>query len=155
MIHGFERVLVTTDLSPLGDRAVSFAFGAVDPGGKVYLLHVVEPVHVPSPLYAHYSPGRTPTLEEKRRQEDELAAKMRALVPPESQARGVVAEVLVVESDDVAPAIVEAAERLDVQAICLATHGRTGISKALFGSVAEEVVRSTGRAVLLIPPPRA
>ena len=46
-------------------------------------------------------------------------------------------------------AIFQAAERLDSDAICLGTHGRRGMTKALLGSVTEAVIRETRRPVLL------
>jgi nucleotide-binding universal stress UspA family protein len=50
--------------------------------------------------------------------------------------------------------IVEAAEKLACDVVVMSTHGRTGIRRALLGSVANYVVHNAeGRAVLLIRPP--
>jgi nucleotide-binding universal stress UspA family protein len=48
-----------------------------------------------------------------------------------------------------AMAICQAAERLDVDIICLGTHGRTGLPRAALGSIAEAVLNHTRRPVLL------
>ena len=51
-----------------------------------------------------------------------------------------------------ATAITEAAEAESDPLICMATHGRTGIGRALLGSTAEEVIRSVDGPVLLVGP---
>lgn len=49
--------------------------------------------------------------------------------------------------------ITAAAERLGCDLVVMATHGRTGIRRAILGSVADHVVRHTpGIAVLLVHP---
>jgi len=49
-------------------------------------------------------------------------------------------------------AIRDAAEAEEAPLICMATHGRTGIGRALLGSTAEEVIRSVDGPVLLVGP---
>ena len=49
--------------------------------------------------------------------------------------------------------IVETAEAEHVDLIVMATHGRTGLSHLLIGSVAERVVRTAPCPVLTIRPP--
>ena len=48
--------------------------------------------------------------------------------------------------------IVRYAKEAAIDLICIATHGRTGLSHALFGSVAEKVVRKAPCAVLSVRP---
>lgn len=50
-------------------------------------------------------------------------------------------------------AICEVAHRLNVDVIVMATHGRSGLKRAVLGSVADHVVRSSpGIAVLVVRP---
>jgi nucleotide-binding universal stress UspA family protein len=49
-------------------------------------------------------------------------------------------------------AILALADKEDAEFIIMSTHGRTGISRALMGSVAEKVVYSTKRPVMLVKP---
>lgn len=49
-----------------------------------------------------------------------------------------------------AKAIIELANELDVDVIAMATHGRSGLSHLLVGSVTEEVMRDSGRPVLVV-----
>lgn len=53
-------------------------------------------------------------------------------------------------SHHTAKAIVEVANELDVDLIAMATHGRSGLSHLLAGSVAEAVIRESGRPVLVV-----
>lgn len=128
----FRRVLVPTDLSPLSNRALVAACGLLSPGGTLHLLHVV-------------GSG-----------DDEVAARaqLMALVPAGLAARGLHAEVEVVADKEAALAITQAAARLGVDAVCMATHGRSGLSRVALGSQAAEVVRRASRPVLLVPPER-
>jgi nucleotide-binding universal stress UspA family protein len=48
--------------------------------------------------------------------------------------------------------IVRYAREADISLIAIATHGRTGLRHALFGSVAEKVVRKAPCPVLSIRP---
>ncbi|HSW38394.1 MAG TPA: universal stress protein [Acidobacteriota bacterium] len=51
---------------------------------------------------------------------------------------------------DAATNIVECAEQEQADLIVIATHGRTGLKRLMFGSVAEKVVRLAGPPVLSI-----
>jgi nucleotide-binding universal stress UspA family protein len=47
--------------------------------------------------------------------------------------------------------IVETAKRVKADLILMSTHGRTGLSHLMLGSVAERVVRTAPCAVLIVP----
>ena len=79
-----------------------------------------------------------------------IEAKLRSQVPPEAADHGIGTYVTVLEGQSVAGEILQAAERLDVDAIALASHGRTGIGRLVLGSVAEEVARKSSRPLLII-----
>lgn len=51
----------------------------------------------------------------------------------------------------VAKDLLDVAERQDAALIIIGTHGRSGISRALLGSVAEEVLRHATCPVLVVP----
>lgn len=58
----------------------------------------------------------------------------------------------VVESEDVAAEIISAVRGADADTIVMCTHGRGGISRWLFGSVATRVLQSAHVPVLVIRP---
>ncbi len=146
-------VLAPTDLSELANRAIGHAYAAVDDGGWVHLLHVHETGEssAPNPLYAHYVPSRAPTPEERRRVHAELEDQLSALTPAEADARGIRTQVHVIDASDVSAAIDAAAARLGASLICVGSHGRSGVVRALLGSVAQSVVAASGRPVLVVP----
>lgn len=49
-------------------------------------------------------------------------------------------------------AIVEAVERFEADLVVMATHGRSGLGRAVLGSVADHVMRHAGSPVLLVRP---
>jgi nucleotide-binding universal stress UspA family protein len=146
------RVLCATDLSEFGNRAVPFAFAVAAPGGCVTLLHVLRAPPVPSPLLPHYGEKRA-SEEELAAQERHGAAHLTALARPLAEAHGARFEVHALRAAEVARAILDEAERLDADALCLATHSRTGLAQLMLGSTAHEVLHHAGRPVLLIPSP--
>jgi nucleotide-binding universal stress UspA family protein len=123
-----NAVLVATDLSSFSNRAVPHAF-ALARGGDVHVAHVV---------------GEDAEIDEA----DVLRA-LRALAPVGGEKS---LTVHIVRGDDAALAIAQAAARLGVDVICIASHGRTGITRALVGSVADRLLRATRKPVLVLRP---
>jgi nucleotide-binding universal stress UspA family protein len=142
-------VLAPTDLSAVGNLAVRFAYGLVSgQGGVVELCHVHERP-LASPPFAYDRPeGR---LDARGRAEIEQA--LWTLVPPEAERLGITTHVSVIDGGAAAEAIVQAAERLDVDAVALGSHGRGAAARALMGSVAEAVVRRARRPVMVVKEP--
>ena len=60
----------------------------------------------------------------------------------------------VVTAEDIASGVAQAAARIGADAICMSTHGRTGLAKMLLGSQAEAVLRRVSIPVMLVPMPR-
>jgi nucleotide-binding universal stress UspA family protein len=58
----------------------------------------------------------------------------------------------VVESDDIAAEIISAVRGADADTIVMCTHGRGGLSRWLFGSVATRLLQSAHVPVLVIRP---
>lgn len=148
------RVLCATDLSEFGNRAVPFAFAIAAPGGRVTLLTVLVTPAAPSPLVPRYGEKRA-SDEELDAKEREAANTLAGLGRTAAGARGVSYETRVVRAAHVAEALLAEAAALDADAICLATHSRTGLAQLVLGSTAQEVLQRAGRPVLLIPTPLA
>jgi len=139
-------VIAPTDLSAVGNAAVPHAYALLRAtGGVVELCHVHE--HgVPNPAFAYDLPERLSTAERAA-----IVEQLRALVPAEAEALGITTHVSVIDGGKPAETIVAAAERLNVDAISLGSHGRGGVAHAVMGSVAEAVVRHARRPVLIVP----
>jgi len=129
----FGRVLVPTDFSPLANRAIPVAYGLVAPGGTVHLLHVLEKAG-----------------EDARN----VTERLRALTPKGASAKGIVTEIEFTQEENAWTGIWHTAGRLGVDAICMATHGRSGILRTVLGSQAQEVLQHARQPVVLVPPER-
>ncbi len=128
-----REVLVATDFSAAANRAVPYAFSLLPNGGTVRLLHVTE-----SPLSAEA--------------EREVRERLRALVPRSAEQQGCKVEVTLLSGPDVPALIAQAAERFNVDALCMGTHGRGGLERAVLGSVAQQVMARTDRPVMVVRP---
>ncbi|MBZ0160918.1 universal stress protein [Candidatus Methylomirabilis sp.] len=153
MIPRYRKLLVPTDFSPLGNTAISHAYAILaEQGGTVILCHVTEVHGPPSPLYAHYSPWGALSGQERTELRQTLLNSLESLVPAEASAEGLVTtEVRVVETPLlVHEAICQEATTLDVDLIVMASHGHSGVTRLLLGSVAEHVLRLVDRPVLIV-----
>lgn len=145
-----RRILVATDLSETGNRAVQLALGLLPAGCQLVVLHVDVPPQLPSGWIMGYHPTAMPTPGERRMKRALAEAELEKLVAGRREG-GVEALVEVVEASDVASAVLEAAERHEVDLVCLGTHHHGRVSSALIGSVARSVARRSTRPVLLVP----
>jgi nucleotide-binding universal stress UspA family protein len=136
-IPEFRRVLVTTDFSELGDNAIPYAYSALRPGSTVCLLHVVEPKDPQGQI----------------KQTNDTKTKLCSLIPTGTAARGIETHVEIVRNRNPSQAICQAAERFGADLICMASHGRSGLSKAVLGSVAHDVMTCSKRPLLVVRPP--
>jgi nucleotide-binding universal stress UspA family protein len=120
-----REILCATDFSASSEAATRVALDyARHFGARLHLLHVA---------WAGADPKVPPLLEGLK----------------EEAARGVPI-LTAVESGAPAARIVQYAERHGIDLIVLGTHGRTGVTRALLGSVAERVVRTAPCPVLTV-----
>ena len=136
-------ILVPTDFSEASKKAVDYATKfAAQFGGRITLLHVVEPVFYPDFAY-------TPLLVEN----DKLVAAAEKELTLLAAKKGIPDEVLhkiLVRTGSPFQEITDAARTLKLDLIIIATHGRSGLTRALLGSTAERVVRHATCPVLVL-----
>jgi universal stress protein A len=143
-MFAIHHILVPTDGSAGSDAAAAYACDlAVTLGARVTLLHVftAPTVLLPDAVYAA-------TAEELRPLEEACVNKLRALAAA-LERPGLVLDVEAVEGTPT-DRIIETAKLRLVDLIVMGTHGRTGLSHLLLGSVAERVVRSAPCPVLTV-----
>jgi nucleotide-binding universal stress UspA family protein len=146
-----RSVLAATDLSGTGNAALAQAFSLLSAeGGVLHLCHVAEHA-LPSPAYA-YAAGDQALPPDRK---GALEAKLRALIPPEAAALEIETRILVIDGGDAAEQICAAAARVGADVIALASHGRSGIKRAVLGSVAETVIRRAEIPVYVVRGPTA
>jgi nucleotide-binding universal stress UspA family protein len=146
-----KRVLVPVDFSPSSRAALEYAaFLAEAFVATVVVLHVWEPPGYVGPdtlallPVAAGQPGWEQTRGEVMREVDAFLGKPSAR-PKKLEVR--------VEAGEPSDAILSAAANGGADLIVMGTHGRTGLSRLLLGSVAEAVLRRSGCPVLTIRVP--
>ncbi|HYG76713.1 MAG TPA: universal stress protein [Planctomycetota bacterium] len=145
----FETLILTTDLSENAEAATPLAVElARNFGSKIYLLHVFEDPPVFAGMGEGLVIGVSDWLAESHRATGEKLEQMARTIAEREK----VQVLPVILRGDVLTRIVEFAQSHNVSCIVTATHGRTGFSRALNGSVAEKIVRMSPCPVLSIRP---
>jgi nucleotide-binding universal stress UspA family protein len=145
MMMEVRHILAPTDFSEFSKKAIDYAFGLAQQfGAKLSLLHVIGVPAFPIEGFVPPGPG-TKLLEDLERQ----ARLDLAHMLPQAEAAKVDVTRLVVMGTPYRK-IVETAEAEKADFIVMATHGRTGLSHMLIGSVAERVVRTAPCPVLTL-----
>ncbi|MEK7468616.1 MAG: universal stress protein [Planctomycetota bacterium] len=133
-----KHVLIPLDASPAAESVLSrFMPLLVRPDTEVVVLHVSTP-----PLAASMDPRRGDDVREEA--QDYVRAIAGRLSGQGVRCRGVV------KAGPAAEAIVATAAEKTNGMIAMATHGRTGLARLAFGSVAERVLRHSPVPVLLV-----
>lgn len=124
---------------------------------KVWFIQVVDrsPVVTASATGDVYVLNPKVIAETAERESADAQARFSSLINT-WQAKGIDATWEIVDqltSGSPGRSIIEFASSHDIDLIAMATHGRSGLSRMVFGSVAEEVVRDdSGIPVLLVRP---
>jgi nucleotide-binding universal stress UspA family protein len=143
-----RKVLFTTDFSAYAGHALPYAVGmARDHGAELHVLHVV-----PTPELAVQFDVAGPVFDASLLAELETNAQEQLgnVLPAEVQKE--LSVKLAVRRGAAFVEILRYAREMGIDLIVLATHGRTGLRHALFGSVAEKVVRKAPCPVLSVRP---
>jgi nucleotide-binding universal stress UspA family protein len=137
----FRNILLASDYSASANLAMPYAAGlARSFGGTLFAMHVQEPINYALP------PGTWQGLELTREMEERFLIEAIQRDFPD-----VLPQVL--HADGVVWRAIEAAIRKHaIDLVVVGTRGRTGIGKALLGSVAEEVLRHAPCPVLTVGP---
>lgn len=135
-----KNILFATDFSPCSDAALRYARDIARLyGSHVIVAHVFTPVPFQPEAGISVDPVQ---IEERLRHELDQVASLFHEVPHRA----------VMLSGEIAAALAWTAKKEAVDLIVLGTHGRTGLSRLVMGSVAEEVFRQAKCPVLTVGP---
>lgn len=137
-----KSILCPLDFSDASKNAYRYACEfAKSMGSRIHLLNVVEPRPLAADMTLTYIPVEEDL--EKAAMED-----MEPLVQ-EAKSKGieVIADVMIGMPVDV---ILQQLTDFDVSLLIMGSHGKTGLSRLLMGSVAEGVVRKATVPVLIV-----
>ena len=139
-----ERILVPHDGSPLAERALERAV-TMQPDAEITVLHVIDPLGV---VYEVESKG----LPSAERWHEEMAERARELCEG-VEARAAEHDCAVttaVETGPVARTILAYVADHDIEHVIMGSHGRSGVSRLILGSVAEQVMRQSPVPVTIV-----
>ena len=138
-----KNILCPVDHSDCSKEALKYAVSfAMKDNSKLYLLHVIDIRAFDESINA-----MTPQIPD-----DETLAQLKTKLLdciPEEMRDDMNVEALVVQGIPFVE-IISTAKRNDVDMIVLGSHGRTGISHMMMGSVSEKVVRKAPCPVLTV-----
>ena len=145
-----RQILVPVDGTPLSTRAVEHALETYD-DASIVALHVLDPA---DPGYSSATPvdvrtepprGTDAWYERAADEEERIFEEVRELAADDDAS--VSTETA---TGDPAREIVDYAEEHDIEAIVMGSHGRTGPTRLLLGSVSEMVVRRSPVTVTVV-----
>lgn len=143
----YQRILVPIDGSATAERALQEAIKLADRAARLRLVYVVEEIY--SLATEGYDFIDYDALQQAMRHSGERTL---AQAAEKVQRAGKVAETALLEpvGERIASVIESEVQRWQADLVVIGTHGRSGLSRLLLGSVAEGVVRIASVPVLLI-----
>lgn len=140
--HALGHILVPLDGSPASERAIAHAVTLARSSGASLEVALV---HVPFPSTVGEEPPRAHTRWREAAYLEHVVAAIREMLP-RATVHGMHLE------EPVIPALRARARDTHADLIVMTTHGRTGLSRAWLGSVADALIRDTRTPVLLLRP---
>ena len=142
----YRKILTPLDGSALAEKALDTAVGLARLTGAELLLFRALVL----PSYHFAVPGAFPVnmaelVEGERTSAQAYLDRLQAVYTEQ----GLNVRVLLAQGK-AAPAILEVAEREEVDLLVLASHGQGGLERWVYGSVAERVLRKSRRNLLLV-----
>lgn len=142
----YSNILVPLDGSPRAERILPYVEELAKKfGARITLMQVVEPAVA---MVSPYDIAPYNVLEEQQRQVEQARTYL-AGQEGSFRTKGISARSCV-ESGPIVYTIITVAEREGCDLIAMASHGRSGIPRVFYGSVAAGVLHRADRPLLLI-----
>lgn len=142
----FRKILSPVYFDETSPEALEYArHFAQQSGGSVSVLHVVptDEFHLLRQVYEPEKSGGADTDRAEKVSQEKLQTLAQEYLD------GIPYEIVTRLNSDPADGILEAEKEVGADLVIMATHGRTGLSHMILGSVAEKVVRETTCPVLV------
>lgn len=142
----FQHLLIPLDGSPQAEAALPYALSLAEHcGAQLTLLQVVAS-SVEAEMQAELPGIEAQVIDRERR----IAAGYLRQKETELAARGLRVAAVTLNHPSIPDAILAAVADVGAEAVVMSTHGLTGLSRLMLGSVAEQVVRRANVPVVLI-----
>lgn len=142
----YNRIMLTVDGSPIAEQALPHALKLVEClGAELHLVRVVVPFGLLAPTTIEYDINesyRRSAISEAHEYLHQLEQKLQGKLDDRVQTK--VVEGVIVD------AILDYADFHNIDLIVMATHGRSGLGRWVFGSVAERVLHAADVPVFLV-----
>lgn len=148
-MYPFRNILFPTDFTPHARAALKYAAAFARSGGGRVVMFSVQSGSVPANLLTmpeHFF------AEQENQWLVQIRTEVRNLLA-DPLFDGLEVEPVIVEGEP-APEIAKAVRDYDIDLVTVVTHGRKGLSRALWGSTAEEIIAEAVCPVLTIRPPQ-
>ena len=144
----FRKILVPTDFSEQFMISLNYAKElACNGNSELHIIHVVEHSVYPADLGITQASFIDLEMEMNKKSKEQLD-----FIKQDLEREGI-HPVIHISSGRASERIVEYAEEHEIDLICIATHGRSGLEHFLFGSTAEKVLRKAPCPVLAVRQP--
>jgi len=154
----FKRLLVPLDGSRFGSRALRYATEVAQRfSAEVILIRVIRPT---TPVIAAEAHGVASPAESEIAVQAALEADKRNATRAKRYLRGKVRAIrsrhikasYQVAIGNPAQSIMQFSKKKNIDLIVMTTHGKSGLKRAVMGSIADVVIRESGKPVLVIRP---
>lgn len=141
-----NQILVPTDFSENAGRAVDYGIAlAKRCSAKLHLLHTpVVPTYLLMDL--SYSPGPEAVTRILNDSQEALERQAQAV------AEAGLEHFTAIREGTVHEVIRDYAKEHDVDLVVIGTHGRSGVSKLMYGSITERVLKTVHTPIIVVPP---
>ena len=144
----YKKVLFCTDFSENSDCAFDYAFGvAKRDDGILYIMHVIPGNPYKNYLNIYLSKKDLDRIKVNIQEDLDKIFNDRYLSQIKDKSKVQIVTKSGLEDEE----ILKFAKKEKIDLITIGTHGRTGIEHAIFGSVAEKIIRRSLIPVFIIP----
>ena len=145
MKENMRKILVPVDFSGASNKAFLYAREMVECWeGELHLVHILDTDFLSGAVHITIEPLDESVAKWRKRAEEKLKA-----VYHDEEGPGFSGEIHIRKGKP-SEEILKIADELEVDMIVIGSHGRKGLERAIFGSVAERVTRNSKVPVLVI-----
>jgi nucleotide-binding universal stress UspA family protein len=143
----YKRILAPLDGTRISEHIARHikAIAKGDNLPDVFLLRVLEPT-------TQISESSDEKTQDRKERGFETARKNLSQIAEDLQKEGIIPTIDVIEGVP-ADKILEYIKTKNIDLVIMGTHGRSGVSRLMMGSVAEKVLRQSPVPVLVVKPP--
>jgi len=147
----YQHILVLLDGSELAECVLPHleAIGSGCSAKKVTLARVVEPLHMYGGVESRFSPEERQRLDNETK---DIARTYLGQVAKRLKQNGLDAQVEVLYGK-VIEIIADFVNKNEVDLVIISTHGRSGVSRMVWGSMADRILRSVCAPILMVRAP--